>query len=34
MNQREENNISGAGISITVSVVDIIDCIRGSFVHY
>lgn len=34
MNQREENNSSGSGINITASLVDIIDCIRVSFVNH
>lgn len=34
MNQRGENSSSGRGINITASLVDIIDCIRGSFVNH
>lgn len=34
MNQREENNSTGSRINITASLVDIIDCIRGSFVNH
>lgn len=34
MNQREENNCGGGRINITASLVDIIECIRGSFVNH